>query len=112
TGSSVSRHPAKSSVACQTLHTGGCQDQRPVKRHWKKIVIALAAVIVLVVAGSWFYAKVINKAPAKLSNADLVAALDAPIGGSTTTAPAAGRAANYLTGGGGGVSASIGPSRL
>ena len=49
------------------------------KRHWKKFVGALVVLIALVVGGSWFYAKVINKAPAKFSSADLVAALDKPV---------------------------------
>ena len=39
--------------------------------------------------GSWFYAKVINKAPAKLAPADLLTALDAtiPAGSTVGTAP-------------------------
>ena len=47
------------------------------KRHWKKIVGAVVVLIALVVGVSWFYAKVINKAPAKLAPNDLIAALDA-----------------------------------
>ena len=73
------------------------------KRHWKKIVGALVVVIALVVGGSWFYAKVINKAPAKSSTTDLANALDKPVpptdsGPSTTAANTPPRAANDLTG--------------
>jgi polyisoprenoid-binding protein YceI len=71
------------------------------KRHWKKIAIAVVVLIALVVGGSWFYAKVINKAPAKLSNADLVAALDKPIDGAAegpTTTIIGGRAPNDVGG--------------
>ena len=73
------------------------------KRHWKKIVGAVVIVVALVVGGSWFYAKVINKAPAKRSTTDLVDALDKPVpptdsGPSTTAANATPRAANDLTG--------------
>jgi polyisoprenoid-binding protein YceI len=72
------------------------------KRHWKKIVGALVVIIALVVGGSWFYAKVINKAPSKLSAPDLATALDQavpPTASSTSTAPASPpRAANDLTG--------------
>jgi polyisoprenoid-binding protein YceI len=73
------------------------------KRHWKKIVGALLVVIVLVVGGSWFYAKVINKAPAKRSTTDLANALDQavpPAGSSpsTTAANTPPRAVNDLTG--------------
>jgi polyisoprenoid-binding protein YceI len=67
------------------------------KRHWKKIVIGLAAVVVLVIGGSLIYAKVINKAPAKLTNVDLVTALDAPVEGSTPTSTP-GKAPNDVTG--------------
>lgn len=61
------------------------------KRHWKKIVGAIVVFVVLVVGGSWFYAKVINEAPSKLSATDLAAALDQPVqptGSSASTAPA------------------------
>jgi polyisoprenoid-binding protein YceI len=59
------------------------------KRHWKKIVAALVVLILLVVGGSWFYAKVYHKAPAELAPADLVTALDAsvPAGSNGTAAP-------------------------
>ena len=67
------------------------------KRHWKKIVIGFVALVALVLGGSLFYAKVINKAPAKLSNEDLVAALDAPVDGSTPTSTP-GKAPNDVTG--------------
>jgi polyisoprenoid-binding protein YceI len=73
------------------------------KRHWKKIVGALVVIVALVVGGSWFYAKVINKAPAKASTSDLTEALDKPVppsgsGPSTTAANTPPRAANDLTG--------------
>ena len=57
------------------------------KRHWKKIVAALAIVIALIVGGSWFYAKVLNKAPAKLAPADLITALDAAVPTDPSAAP-------------------------
>ena len=57
------------------------------KRHWKKIVTALVVVIVLIVGASWFYAKVINKAPAKLAPKDLIAALDASVPGDSSAVP-------------------------
>lgn len=68
------------------------------KRHWRKIVIAVVALVVLVLGGSLLYAKVINKAPAKLSNDDLVAALDAPVDGSTSGTSTPGRSPNDVTG--------------
>ncbi len=73
------------------------------KRYWKKIVGALVVLIALVVGGSWFYAKVINKAPSKLSSADLAAALDQPVpppdsSASTTPTSSAPRAANDVSG--------------
>jgi len=69
------------------------------KRHWKKLVAALFVVIVLVVGGSWFYAKVLNKAPSKFDSKDLVARLDLPVDGQTSTsASTSGRAPNDLTG--------------
>ena len=58
------------------------------KRHWKKIVGAVVVLIVLVVGASWFYAKVINKAPAKLAPSDLIAALDATPSSTGTDASA------------------------
>jgi polyisoprenoid-binding protein YceI len=54
------------------------------KRHWKKIAIALGALVVLVVGGSFIYAKVINKADPKFDQSDVDARLDAA---TTTTAP-------------------------
>jgi len=68
------------------------------KRHWKKIAIALAALVVLVLGGSFIYAKVINKADPEFDQSDVDARLDAAttigstsaatVGGSTTVAPA------------------------
>ena len=55
------------------------------KRHWKKIAIAVAALVVLVVGGSLIYAKVINKADPKFSQSDVNTKLDA----ATTTVGAA-----------------------
>ena len=49
------------------------------RRHWKKIVGAVVVVIALILGGSWFVAKVLNKAPAKLAPDDLIAALDATV---------------------------------
>ncbi|MGZ4671797.1 MAG: YceI family protein [Ilumatobacteraceae bacterium] len=73
------------------------------KRHWKKVVAALVLLIALVIGGSWFYAKVINKAPSKFSSADLAAALDQPLpppDSSAGTAPASSvpRATNDIGG--------------
>ncbi|HEY7627479.1 MAG TPA: YceI family protein [Ilumatobacteraceae bacterium] len=69
------------------------------KRHWKKIVIALGVLIVLVLGGSWFYAKVLNDSPDKFDSADLVARLDQPIGDQpTTTISISGQAPNDMTG--------------
>jgi polyisoprenoid-binding protein YceI len=67
------------------------------KRHWKKLVAAVVVLVVLVLGGSWFYAKVWNQAPDRLSTADRDAALAATIpptsppasGPSTTPATAA-----------------------
>ena len=56
------------------------------KRHWKKIVIALAALVVLVIGGSFLYAKVFNKADPAFGQSDVEKKLaDAA---STTIAPA------------------------
>ncbi len=80
------------------------------KRHWKKIAIAAIALVVLVLAGSFIYAKVFNKADAEFNQGDVIDKLDAtttiasvvdtttPTSGSTsgtgaattTAAPAAG----------------------
>jgi polyisoprenoid-binding protein YceI len=59
------------------------------KRHWKKIVGAVVVVIALIVGVSWFYAKVLNKAPAKLAPDDLIAALDATVPPDSGADPAA-----------------------
>ena len=70
------------------------------KRHWKKIAIAIAALVVLVVGGSFIYAKVINKADPEFGQSDVDAKLDAAtttigssstatVGTSTTVAPVA-----------------------
>jgi polyisoprenoid-binding protein YceI len=53
------------------------------RRHWKKIVIALGVLVVLVLGGSFVYAKLINKADPVLSQNDVNKLLDA-----TTTAGA------------------------
>ena len=60
------------------------------KRHWKKIAIAVAALVVLVVGGSFIYAKVINKADPEFGQGDVNAKLDAAttIEGSTTSTTA------------------------
>ncbi len=62
------------------------------KRHWKKIAIAVAALVVLVIGGSFLYAKVFNKADPAFGQSDvekklaaaasttLVAGLDTTVG--------------------------------
>lgn len=45
------------------------------KQHWKKLIAALAAIVVVVIGGSFVYAKIINQAPAKLDETDLTDAL-------------------------------------
>lgn len=47
------------------------------KRHWKKIAIGIGALVVLVVGGSFIYAKVINKADPEFRQSDVDAKLDA-----------------------------------
>ena len=47
------------------------------QRHWKKIVGALAVLVVLVLAGSWFYAKVLNKSDPAFDQSDVDSRLDA-----------------------------------
>jgi polyisoprenoid-binding protein YceI len=47
------------------------------KRHWKKIAIAIGALVLLVVGGSFIYAKVINKADPEFGQSDVNAKLDA-----------------------------------
>ena len=57
------------------------------KRHWKKIAIAAGALVVLVVGGSFIYAKVINKADPEFGQSDVDAKLDAAtttVGSSST----------------------------
>lgn len=56
------------------------------KRHWKKIAIALAALVVLVIGGSFFYAKVFNKADPAFGQSDVEKKLAAAA--SSTIAPA------------------------
>ena len=58
------------------------------KRHWKKIAIAIAALVVLVLGGSLIYAKVINKADPKFGQSDVDAKLDAATTTVGTTTPA------------------------
>ena len=53
------------------------------KQHWKKLVIAVVALIVVVVAGSLIYAKFINKADEEFDSGDVKELLDA----TTTVAP-------------------------
>ena len=53
------------------------------KQHWKKLVIAVVALIVVVVAGSFIYAKFINKADEEFDSGDVKELLDA----TTTVAP-------------------------
>jgi polyisoprenoid-binding protein YceI len=78
------------------------------KRHWKKIAIAVAALVVLVLAGSFIYAKVINKADPEFGQADVNAKLDAatttvaaasstPVSSTTTVATAASTASQSTT---------------
>ena len=68
------------------------------KRHWKKIAIAVGALVVLVLGASFIYAKVINKADPAFDQSDVDARLDAAtttigstpaatVGASTTVAP-------------------------
>ena len=47
------------------------------KQHWKKFVIAVVALIVVVVAGSFIYAKFINKADEEFDSGDVKELLDA-----------------------------------
>lgn len=65
------------------------------KRHWKKLVAVLAALVVLVIGGSFIYAKVINKADAEFDQNDV---LDRLTGSTTTTnAASTGTAADTTT---------------
>ncbi len=68
------------------------------RRHWKKIVIAVVVLIALFVGGSWFYAKVINKAPAKLASDDLIKALDATVPADSNGTAAPSTASNDVSG--------------
>ena len=57
------------------------------KRHWKKVVIGLVALVALVFAASFIYAKWINDPPAKKTEQDAIDILDgsgAPATGSAT----------------------------
>ena len=56
------------------------------KRHWKKIAIAVAALIVLVIGGSFLYAKVFNKADPAFGQSDVEKKLAAAAAASTTIA--------------------------
>lgn len=62
------------------------------KRHWKKIVGAVVLLAVLVVGGSAFYAKVINKSDPAFDQTDVNTKLDA----ATTTTVAAGAASSSV----------------
>jgi polyisoprenoid-binding protein YceI len=55
------------------------------KRHWKKIAIALGVLVVLVIGGSFLYAKVFNKADPAFGQSDVEKKLAAAA--STTLAP-------------------------
>jgi polyisoprenoid-binding protein YceI len=65
------------------------------QRHWKKLVGGVVALVVLVLAASFIYAKVLNDAPDELDSGDLSDALNdttpatAPGASVTTTAAAA-----------------------
>ncbi len=67
------------------------------QKHWKKIVAVVIALAVLVVAGSFIYAKFINKAPDKLSSSDVIDALDATVPATTAAATTATTAAATAT---------------
>jgi polyisoprenoid-binding protein YceI len=56
------------------------------KRHWKKIAIGFATLVVLVIGGSFLYAKVFNKADPAFGQSDVEKKLAAAA--STTLAPA------------------------
>jgi polyisoprenoid-binding protein YceI len=58
------------------------------KQHWKKIVGALVAIVVLVVGASFVYAKIINKAPAKKTAQDAINATKdtTPVSAAATSA--------------------------
>jgi polyisoprenoid-binding protein YceI len=45
------------------------------KKHWKKLISALVGLAIVVLGGSFVYAKIINKAPEKLDEGDLAGAL-------------------------------------
>lgn len=47
------------------------------QRHWKKIVIGIAALVVAVLVASFVYAKFINKADPELGHSDVIDKLDA-----------------------------------
>lgn len=57
------------------------------RRHWKKIAIAIAAVIVVVIGGSFIYAKVLNDAPDPLDAGDLADAIEGTDSPVATDAP-------------------------
>src|SRR5687767_11348991 len=58
------------------------------QRHWKKLVAGVVGVIVLVLAASFIYAKVINDAPDEFDAGDLTDALADTIPGGTQPAAA------------------------
>jgi polyisoprenoid-binding protein YceI len=64
------------------------------QRHWKKIAGGLAAVVVLVLAASFIYTKVINDAPDKLDTGDLTDALSDTATDSTSAATGAAQTAS------------------
>jgi polyisoprenoid-binding protein YceI len=59
------------------------------RRHWKKIVIALGVLVGVVLGGSFVYAKLINKADPVLSQSDVNSRLDATTTTVAGAAPAA-----------------------
>lgn len=56
-------------------------------RHWKKIVVALLSLVVLVVAASYIYAKVINKADDEFDSSDVKDRLTTTSAATTATNP-------------------------
>jgi len=60
------------------------------QKHWKKIVIAVVALAVVVVAGSFIYAKIINDAPAKTTKQDAIDVTQTTAAGDATSAPEGG----------------------
>ena len=72
---------------------------------WKKVAIGIVGVVVAVIAGSFIYAKVINKADAKLDQSTVNSLLDG-----TTTAPASTAPASTVADTSGAASTSAAPT--